>query len=115
MMPAMMISEMPLPMPYSVICSPIHMRNSVPAVSASDRRELVEPGSAEQLGVDDARRAPLRSSGRDHEHRLDDAIGTVAQRVHWLMFRWPAWPSLDSASSGGTTLTSSEKMMLALM
>ena len=34
-MPAMMISEMPLPMPYSVICSPIHMTTSVPVVSVS--------------------------------------------------------------------------------
>ena len=31
-MPAMMISEMPLPIPRSVICSPIHIRNIVPAV-----------------------------------------------------------------------------------
>ncbi len=29
-MPAMMISETPLPMPRLVICSPIHIRNSVP-------------------------------------------------------------------------------------
>ena len=31
--PAMMISEMPLPIPRSVICSPIHIRNIVPAVT----------------------------------------------------------------------------------
>ena len=29
-MPAMMISETPLPMPRLVICSPIHIRNKVP-------------------------------------------------------------------------------------
>ena len=29
-MPAMMISETPLPMPRLVICSPIHIRNRVP-------------------------------------------------------------------------------------
>ena len=29
-MPAMMISEMPLPMPRLVICSPSHIRNMVP-------------------------------------------------------------------------------------
>ena len=33
MMPARMIIEMPLPMPRSVICSPSHIRNIVPAVS----------------------------------------------------------------------------------
>ena len=35
MMPHMMRSEMPLPMPRSVICSPTHMRNTVPAVSVT--------------------------------------------------------------------------------
>ena len=34
-MPAMMISEMPLPMPRAVICSPIHIRNTVPPVSVT--------------------------------------------------------------------------------
>ena len=29
-MPAMMISETPLPIPRAVICSPIHIRNKVP-------------------------------------------------------------------------------------
>ena len=32
MMPIMMISEMPLPMPFSVIRSPSHITNTVPAV-----------------------------------------------------------------------------------
>ena len=32
-MPAKMISEMPLPIPLSVICSPSHMMNIVPVVS----------------------------------------------------------------------------------
>ena len=32
MMPAMMISETPLPTPCSVICSPNHINNIVPAV-----------------------------------------------------------------------------------
>ena len=31
-MPAKMISEMPLPMPRSVICSPSHMMKAVPEV-----------------------------------------------------------------------------------
>ena len=32
-MPAKMMSEMPLPMPRSVICSPSHMTKAVPVVS----------------------------------------------------------------------------------
>ena len=34
-MPAKMISEMPLPMPRSEICSPSHMMKAVPVVSVS--------------------------------------------------------------------------------
>ena len=34
-MPAKMMSEMPLPMPRSVICSPSHMMNAVPVVSVT--------------------------------------------------------------------------------
>ena len=34
-MPARMISEMPLPMPREVICSPSHIRNMVPPVSVT--------------------------------------------------------------------------------
>jgi len=33
MMPAKMISEIPLPTPRAVICSPIHIRNMVPPVN----------------------------------------------------------------------------------
>ena len=33
-MPAMMMRLMPLPTPYSSICSPIHMRKTVPTVMA---------------------------------------------------------------------------------
>ena len=34
-MPAKMISDMPLPTPRSVICSPSHMMKPVPVVSVS--------------------------------------------------------------------------------
>ena len=34
-MPAKMMSDMPLPMPRSVICSPSHMTKQVPVVSVS--------------------------------------------------------------------------------
>ena len=34
-MPAKMISEMPLPRPRSVICSPSHIRNIVPVTSVT--------------------------------------------------------------------------------
>ncbi len=45
-MPAMMISDTPLPMPRLVICSPIHIRNRVPPtrlIVAATRNSM--PGS----------------------------------------------------------------------
>ena len=49
-MPARMISEMPLPMPRAVICSPSHIRNMVPPVSVTvvDSRKNA-PGSVTTL------------------------------------------------------------------
>ena len=41
-MPEKMISEMPLPMPRAVICSPSHIRNMVPPVSVIDGRDAEE-------------------------------------------------------------------------
>ena len=46
MMPMKMISEMPLPMPRAVICSPSHIRNRVPptmVITAVSRKN--SPGS----------------------------------------------------------------------
>ncbi len=46
-MPAKMMSEMPLPMPRSVICSPSHMMNAVPVVSETMViRRKAQPGLA---------------------------------------------------------------------
>ena len=49
-MPERMISEMPLPMPREVICSPSHIRNMVPPVSvtAVEMRKK-QPGSLTTL------------------------------------------------------------------
>ena len=46
-MPAMIRSEMPLPTPYSVICSPIHIRKIAPHVSVRiDQSAGRNPGSS---------------------------------------------------------------------
>ena len=42
-MPAKMMSEMPLPMPRSVICSPTHIMKAVPVVSVSMRHQAEAP------------------------------------------------------------------------
>ena len=52
-MPAKMMSEMPLPMPRSVICSPSHMMNAVPEVSVM----TVMTRNAQPGVVDDGPRA----------------------------------------------------------
>ena len=61
-MPAMMISDTPLPMPRLVICSPIHIRNNVPPT-----RLTVPAISNSRPGVDDRADAladRLRFQGR---------------------------------------------------
>ena len=46
-MPAKMISEMPLPRPRSVICSPSHIRNIVPVTSVTaETTRNITPGSS---------------------------------------------------------------------
>ncbi len=50
-MPAKMMSEMPLPRPRSVICSPSHIRNIVPVTSViADTMRNVRPGSSTSPG-----------------------------------------------------------------
>ena len=66
-MPVKMISEMPLPMPREVICSPSHIRNIVPPTSVTiTPRRKYQPGIVRHaLGLEaDARgRRPGRSRG----------------------------------------------------
>ena len=38
--PAVIISEMPLPMPYSSICSPNHIKKTVPVVSTVNEKTI---------------------------------------------------------------------------
>ena len=48
-----MMSDMPLPMPRSVICSPSHMRNIVPVTSVvTVVMRNMRPGSSTRLGCD---------------------------------------------------------------
>ena len=75
-MPAKMISEMPLPMPRSEICSPSHMMKAVPVVSVSTvmigkprpHSESCTCGRHERR----AARSRLRLQPERHAERLDD-------------------------------------------
>ena len=50
MMPAIMINEAPLPTPYSVISSPIHMTSRAPARSAVVTMKNSATGLPDMLG-----------------------------------------------------------------
>ena len=72
-MPAKMISEIPLPIPFSEICSPSHMISAVPVVSVSMvRSRKPQPGSG-------TRTAPVRAPHALEAHR--DAEG-LHERQH---------------------------------
>ena len=69
-MPVKMISDMPLPMPRSVICSPSHMMKAVPVVSDSIViRTKPKPGLRTKLPSDAC--SIVRDAERLH-HRQDD-------------------------------------------
>ena len=76
--PEKMSSEMPLPMPRSVICSPSHMMNAVPAVKLTTvMKRKVQLGS---LTTDSAPTCRLPKIGGDRKtlrHRQHD--GAIAR------------------------------------
>ncbi len=81
-MPAMMMSEMPLPMPYSSICSPSHIRKTVPTVivrtAANPNQHQVEAvGVAGRHDPDPAVRLRAASAGCTTISAWIMQIGTV--------------------------------------
>jgi hypothetical protein len=82
MMPAMMMSDAPLPMPYSVMSSPIHMTRIAPAVRPSTTNiampKVGAPPPATMPGS-------LTKTWNHTNSACTIAIGTVVRRVHWLM------------------------------
>ncbi len=74
-MPMVMISEMPLPMPRSVIWSPSHMSSIVPGSQADDRDDL----EAEALVAHEVQAHALAWS-RDARQEVDSAAGFSNER-----------------------------------
>ena len=77
-MPAKMISEMPLPMPRSVICSPSHMMNAVPVVSviiimSRKPQPGVEDRALAELAVLEGDRDQQALEEREHDRRVAGA------------------------------------------
>jgi hypothetical protein len=71
-MPARMMSEMPLPMPREVICSPSHIRNIVPPVSViMVPMRKNQPGSGDHAaGALEADRDAVRLKAREHHREV---------------------------------------------
>ena len=100
-MPIVMISEIPLPIPRSVICSPSHMTNTVPAVSVStviSRNPM--PGLATAI-------APLGPCMLSRKIAIPIPWmierTTVPYRVYCVIFFRPSSPSFASFSKYGIT------------
>ena len=115
-MPAKMMSEMPLPMPRSVICSPSHMMKAVPVVSVIIvMKRKPQPGwvtTCAELRVEPVvRLEPARDDERLEERQDDRAVA----RVLVDLASAPARPPCGAPRGLGTTTVSSCRMMDALM
>jgi len=111
--PAKMIREMPFPIPFSEICSPIHMMREVPAVSVNMvKRRKPHPGcgtSAVPFG------SFMLSSPMAMKSDWKAERAIVPYRVYWVIFFRPASPSLARRSRAGTTTVRSWRMIDAEM
>ena len=79
-MPAKMMSEIPLPIPFSEICSPSHMISAVPVVSViMVRRRNPQPGSGTMTAAAPAPHAlePHRDAERLDQRQHDGAVARV--------------------------------------
>ena len=105
MTPAKMMREMPLPIPFAVICSPSHIKNAVPAVNVSAiRRTDPTPGYM----IASLRPYAIPSAWINPR-------STVPYRVVCVIFLRPSMPSFDHCSNFGTTTVKSCMMIDALM
>ena len=109
-MPAKMISDMPLPMPRSVICSPSHMMNAVPVVSDSIVIMMnPKPGLMTMLPCH--RLQALRADANDWiDARIDRQIAGPLRDLAPAQFAF-----LRSFSSVGTTTVNNCRMIDAVM
>ena len=79
-MPAKMMKLMPLPMPFSVISSPSHIRTIAPAISVNDLDQVVEVGEVEPAGHDAARVEQREEAvGLQQGHRDGQVAGVLVE------------------------------------
>ena len=84
-MPAKIMTERPLPRPYSEISSPIHIRSIEPATMVM---RLIRKGKRPKEGS-----TPWRSRMMRKEIPCTSASGSVRSRLYMLNFARPASPS----------------------
>ena len=106
MIPAKMISEIPLPIPCSLICSPSHMRKAVPAVSTMTITMTENTSVLMRACLNSPIVTPIACT---------TARATVRYLVYCAIFFLPSVPSLDSLSSAGTAIVRSWSIMDAVM
>ncbi|MEZ5765773.1 MAG: hypothetical protein R3D69_17060 [Xanthobacteraceae bacterium] len=90
-----MMSEMPLPMPRAVICSPSHIRNMVPPVSVMTvEMRKNQPGSATIAGAFQPDRDPIRLEQRQQDGQITRVLvdGLVAGLAFLFSLRAAAKP-----------------------
>ena len=107
-----MISEMPLPMPRSVISSPSQTRNMVPAVRD---RTAARVGRNESGPNPTLVSTPACCRSTIWAKAWAMAMGTVPQWVMRFILMRPASPSRDRFCNWGMTGVSSCMMMDAVM
>ena len=97
--PAKMMSEIPLPTPFSVICSPSHITNIVPAASVNT---VVTKNINDGFTTAETPPAPsIRVMANVIIEPCNNAKNSAKIRVIWFSFLLPDSPSLCIRSSAG--------------
>ena len=110
--PAMMIREIPFPIPFSVIFSPSHIKKSVPAVKTRTCNRPMPNPPEERATPPPLFALETQNTTNSAWMRQRPTAAYLVQRA--MTFR-PDSPSFWSSSSLGNTLVIREKMIDALM
>ena len=100
------MSDMPLPMPRSVMSSPSHMMTAVPAVIVTTMTRKVPVLSLSSRLWSQPVEQPARAGQRHDARRLEDRQAQRQVAGYWILV-WPDWPSFLRASSRGIATTRS--------
>src|ERR687892_507235 len=108
-------SDMPLPMPRSVMSSPSHMITAVPAVMVMTMTAMTPADSSGMISSGQFWNSPPLRASETIVVACSTASPMVRYLVYWVILVWPAWPSFLRASRRGITTVSNCRMMLAVM